>query len=592
MAVFAAIGLIPRVRFRRYLLVVVLSLAAAGRAVAAPADDLARRANEAFTQARFTDALALRQEELGQRRQAGDPAALAETLRWLARIHQQSGDLTAARAELEEALALSEQAGDRTAVARSLNNLGILHSRLGEYDRAITLLADALQRREALADPELSDTLASLAVAWQGKGDHRTALGFAQRALVLDRAGGDPRNLGFALGDVASLHAYLGEFIAALPFAEESLAVREQTGDRFGTVVALNSVGWIQRELGRIDAARTAHTRALALAEELKVPRLLKETHQQLAFTAKAAGDWPAAYAHQLAFKAAADAEVSESQRRQVAELSARYENERKDKELARLAAENARGKMAAARTVFQRNLALTVVLAALLLVALAHQAYRYKQRAAAAATHARDAAEVRAGEARLAMLRYQLNPHLLFNTLNSIRSLVLTDPGKARDLVSRLAAFARRALTPAEAPLVPLRDEWLALTDYLELEKARWEDLLMIDASLDPALAGVLVPPLLLQPLVENAIKFGQQTTTGDLLVRVASARADGSLVLTIANTGRWLEPAAVPDENSAHIGLANVRQRLAAFYGAQASVVTSAGNGWVTVQLTLPMS
>ncbi|QYM79143.1 MASE1 domain-containing protein [Horticoccus luteus] len=199
--------------------------------------------------------------------------------------------------------------------------------------------------------------------------------------------------------------------------------------------------------------------------------------------------------------------------------------------------------------------------------------------------------ASLREARARLDSLRYQVNPHFLFNTLNSIRSLTLTEPSKARDLISHLASFCRRALAPATEPLIPLHEEWTALTDYLAMEKARWESRLQIETQLDPALAGVRVPPLLLQPLVENAVKYGQRTTPlGVLHLHVTAAREDSTLVILVANTGRWVQPVATPDHTSTLVGLNNVRARLAVCYSTQASLTFTEEPGWVRATLRIP--
>ncbi len=167
--------------------------------------------------------------------------------------------------------------------------------------------------------------------------------------------------------------------------------------------------------------------------------------------------------------------------------------------------------------------------------------------------------------KARLEVLRYQLNPHFLFNSLNSIYTLVWSQSRPAGDLVRRLAEFCRLTLTRG-GDTATLAEEFATLRAYLDLERARWHDQLAVEIDLDPAVAERRLPPFLLLPLVENAIKYGGHTSPGLLRLRL-SARAlpDGAAVVEIANSGTWVEPDSRPEIASTGIGLENLRQRLA---------------------------
>lgn len=198
---------------------------------------------------------------------------------------------------------------------------------------------------------------------------------------------------------------------------------------------------------------------------------------------------------------------------------------------------------------------------------------------------------------ARLEMLRYQLNPHFLFNALNSIYGLVLPHSAAAGDLVRRLSDFCRSTLMRPRGTWQTLADELSMLRNYLDIEQARWRENLVIATDFDPAADAFQLPPFLLLPLVENAIKHGGATSPRVLTIRLATRReADGGLTLTVVNSGTW-QPATTPPRASfapfgasTGTGLANLRERLARAYGPAATLQTEAADGWVALTLRLP--
>lgn len=230
-------------------------------------------------------------------------------------------------------------------------------------------------------------------------------------------------------------------------------------------------------------------------------------------------------------------------------------------------------------------GLAVTAGLAAALL----GLAYAYKRRSAAALAHARDAAELRADLTRWQLLRYQLNPHFLFNALSSLGGLVVTDPPAAGRVVDRLSEFCQLALEGTSDELRSLGQELKSIRAYLDVEQAGQGDTLRVTYDIDDQAAAFRVPPLLLQPLVENALKYGAQTSE-ELLEITLSAKLEGDgLRLEVANTGRWVESAAAPRQHDP-IGLANVRERLARLGAGAQALTTRSADGWVRVSVLLP--
>lgn len=176
---------------------------------------------------------------------------------------------------------------------------------------------------------------------------------------------------------------------------------------------------------------------------------------------------------------------------------------------------------------------------------------------------------EHQASSAQLAMLRYQLNPHFLFNTLNSISTLVLLkDTERANLMLSRLSSFLRYTLVNEPTGTVTLAQEVETLKLYLEIEKMRFEDRLQPRFEIDPQVEHARLPSLLLQPLVENAIKYAVTVKEEGAEIAVEGRRVIDRLLVTVSDTGPGLE--AKPNRaTSTGVGLANIRDRLAQAYG-----------------------
>jgi sensor histidine kinase YesM len=203
---------------------------------------------------------------------------------------------------------------------------------------------------------------------------------------------------------------------------------------------------------------------------------------------------------------------------------------------------------------------------------------------------------EAQATSAQLAMLRYQLNPHFLFNTLNSISTLVLlkqTEPANA--MLTRLSSFLRHTLVTHPGGKVTVAQEVETLKLYLEIERMRFEDRLRTVFRIDPAAADAMIPSLLLQPLVENAIKYAVSTQEEGARINLSAQAIGPRLRLTVADTGpgmqgRSLTPAA-DDPNSTGVGLSNIRNRLAQAYGEDHRFeIETPPEGGFTVTIEIP--
>ncbi len=198
------------------------------------------------------------------------------------------------------------------------------------------------------------------------------------------------------------------------------------------------------------------------------------------------------------------------------------------------------------------------------------------------------EAVQRQATEAQLKLLQAQLEPHMLFNTLANLRALITLDPIQAQHMLDSMVAYLRATLNSSRATQHPLQDEFNRLRDYLELMAVRMGPRLHYILELPPELTALAVPPLLLQPLVENAIKHGLEPKVQGGAITVRASQLNRKITIDVVDTGVGLSSGKTSAEG---FGLTQVRERLATIYGTQASIKLIAGDACgVCARVTFP--
>jgi signal transduction histidine kinase len=197
--------------------------------------------------------------------------------------------------------------------------------------------------------------------------------------------------------------------------------------------------------------------------------------------------------------------------------------------------------------------------------------------------------AETLAARARLDALRARVNPHFLFNALHSVGSLVRDDPAAAERAVERLGDLLRHALDDRREALEPLESEWEFTRAYLDLERLRFGDRLRVETELEDGALGHPVPPLTLQPIVENVVRHAVERTARPVVIRIVARRIGDAVEIRVTDDGPGAPHLAPSSEGG--FGLASVRERMSAAYGpaARVDVESNPGAGF-RVRLLVP--
>jgi len=194
---------------------------------------------------------------------------------------------------------------------------------------------------------------------------------------------------------------------------------------------------------------------------------------------------------------------------------------------------------------------------------------------------------EVLAKDAELRALQSQVNPHFFFNSLNSVRALMYENTDNAANMIDQLATLMRYTLMSTFSDCVPLQQELDAVRAYLGIEKIRFEERLRTHFDIDTGMAQVTIPPMTLQTLVENAVKYGVERRTDGSEIRVTAHQSGGNAVIEVCNQGTLLA-----NTGSTQVGMANARKRLELAKGGQSSLGLSERDGWVRATISFPLS
>ena len=191
--------------------------------------------------------------------------------------------------------------------------------------------------------------------------------------------------------------------------------------------------------------------------------------------------------------------------------------------------------------------------------------------------------------QAQMRMLQAQIEPHFLFNTLANIQTLIPRAPEKASLMMDNFIAYLRQSLTASRAQQGTVKQEVDLLRNYLELLKIRMGDRLQFEFDIEPDLQSASLPPMLLQPIVENAIKHGLEPKVEGGRVRVSAHRSGATMVLTVTDNGLGFSEHA--DSSGAGVGLANLRERLAVLYDGQATLTVADAKPGTVITISTPL-
>ncbi len=468
--------------------------------------------------------------------------------------------------------------GDSTGAMKCHTNTGMVHWAMGDHATAQPYYEAGLRYAERHRDSiSIAHMAGNLGLIHRAQGQFEQALTFYQRSYELNQKLGQQFHAGINLLNIASAYSMMGNYVEALPYYRASYNTAESIDDRTGMLYTMHGIGDLYARQGLFDQAIPRLENALELAHELNLLLEVKNLYEQLAEAYENKGFYKQALEYRKEFEFWQDSLISENHRNRIEELEITYETERKEEQITLLSREKEVQQLKASRqTTVSWSLGAGLILICTiggLLIYLLRQRLKNQQLLAQKNTALQQAAfNQKLSELKLKALQAQMNPHFVFNCLNSINLMVLKgEKESASRYLSKFSKLMRSILEHAEQGLISLEEELKLLEHYIQLETLRFKNQIHFSFDLDSDLIldQVMVPSLLLQPLVENAIWHGIMPTNKPGVIVVRAYQQDQQLRLEVEDNGIGLKtnsttPTTSSTSNSSGFGLRLLKERL----------------------------
>lgn len=485
---------------------------------------------------------------------AGDSSGMGGMWLNIGTARQMQGDYQGALQAGLEALRLKESVCDHRGRARALHNLSLLYWRQNDLPSAMAMLQRSIAIKRQYDSTGVASSLNGLAVLLLEAKRPDTALLVLRESIGMDQlhrpglpADAQYSNMGLA-------YEALHKPDSALLMYRKSM----EGGDGLAIVRGLYGIGELLMAQGRNAQARAPLDSALALAELRGWPEDIKEAHLSVARQREAVGDAVAALGHYKAFQALSDSLMNAAKDAAMNELRVRYDTEHKERENQQLRSARLLSEVRAERNRWSAiGIGILAAVVALLAWALVMRN--------------RHLAALREAELEQQALRLQMDPHFLFNALNTVPGLYAAgDAAAADDHVGHLSRFLRKVLETSRRRAVPVAQELQLVEHYLHISASRWPGTLTWDLRVMPGVQAEreTMPPMLLQPLVENAVEHGLSGAIGGH-IEVTVRTRDELLRIEVKDNGQGRQASArrPARHQGRSLGLRVVRQRIALF-------------------------
>lgn len=511
---------------------------------------------------------------------------------WVIKNLISAGNVSRKLSAYQEALAFYQEAAlkardeeDKQAEAKALCNVGVAHADQSNYAKAIEYCQQSIAIDKELGNQtSIAITLGNIAIYYAIQGDFKSGILQLQQALSINRRLNNREGMAYNLNNLGRMHADLGDPEKGIEYLLESKAINEERKDLRMVAYNLNNIGRLYLKLERAEDAIRFSLQSLDVASQLTGRGdWVTDAYQTLAEAFAKQGQHEKAFSYLELYTDLRDTLYTEESSAQIAEMEARFNQERQEQEIALLREQEGRSKAALAQEKAEGRFRLTIMWSSLigfiLMVALVIAlVINYRRRIRTRELLAAKAEETRQKEAsrqlaemRLKALRSQMNPHFIFNVINSIQHFIMKADRKAGyNYLSKFARLMRVILESSQKSTVFLEEELKTLRLYLEIESLRFEDKFDYEIKLGESLNGTNyeMPAMLVQPYVENAIVHGllNKNEKGSLLIEVSREEDMLHCVVQDNGVGRKKAQEIKKSKLLSHrsVGMSNTSDRL----------------------------
>ncbi|MEK6152606.1 tetratricopeptide repeat protein [Flavobacteriaceae bacterium 3-367] len=419
---------------------------------------------------------------------------------------------------------LFEVLGDTVGIGKCHTNLGSVYWTIGNLDKALEHYKKSLDLKHPDDHLGISKVLGNLGLLERAKNNYPQALAYYQRSLNICQENDFKLEAAINLQNIGVVYEKQKAYDTALDYFTRSNALSRSIDDKIGILYTDHGIATLYSNLGAYNQAIAKLYEALAMAEELHIKDEIKNINQSLAETFERLGDYKKALQHQKNFELWKDSIVSQTHLDQVRELEIKYETEKKDRQITFLGQEKELQKKETQRQATLKNTFIGGILLITLLGSLLFYTFRLRVRnQKAMAAKNEEIKEVnfkqKLSELERKALQAQINPHFIFNCMNSINQMILDEDNKnASKYLTKFSKLIRLILENAEDTEVSLKKELSLLESYIELETLRFNGEIKhrITLAEDIDVENIQLPGMVLQPFVENAIWHGLRHKKG----------------------------------------------------------------------------
>ncbi len=511
----------------------------------------------------FMDALVKAEE-------SGDQAVIAQVVNNLAYIYKVQDNYEEAIKYYNQALEIRRSLPDRKNEIYALNSLGIALTEAKRFKEADSCFIQMITIAEEIGDKTWPPRAYNqLARNYYFMRHYRKAIPYFSEALKLEVENGNLKRQAIALSNIAECHHYLREYDEALENYEKSLNIRDQINYQYGKVITLLQMAKTYYRKGDLDESISHSEQSLAIARELGIKRKVVDALEGLAMLHAKKNNHKKAYEYALQVTSEKDSILNQQKTKQIAEMQAKFDSERKEQQIASQEKEIT---LLEEKKAADRNLLITLVLLAfalLVLIGFVYSRYAIKKKSEADLTEKNQQIAIINEELERKALRAQMDPHFIFNSLNSIQHFITTNNKTlALTYLSKFSKLIRQILENSVNHQVLIVDEIRLLEYYIQLEALRFNEKfdhqIDIDKSLD--IHNTEIPFLLIQPYVENAIIHGLNNKSDKGSLRVSLQDKEEHILCTVEDNGVGRKRAAQLKKQKKHIsrGMSVTKRRL----------------------------
>jgi len=495
----------------------------------------------------------------------GYSIASASILSNIARIYNVQGIFSKALEYDLKALKIAKLSKDKKGEARYIGNMGDIYLSQGDYKNALDDYSQSLKLSKELNDKEEeARSLMRIGSVATQQNDYRKAIEYFLKTLTIASGLHNEQLVTNSLGNLGIAYGSEGNYKEAIKYCSEAAERAEKVGDKIDFAINSSNLGNALLEQKKYEDAIKYLTKSTAIADSIKDYEVIRDGNENLSEAYMNLGQWQKAYQYHLKYSAAKDTLISRDKSKEIGRLEAKFDY---DKQLSAQQAEEDKAKeLAEAKSKRQQIinlLAISIALIIGLIAVIIYRSLRYAKKEKILVEKEKILMELKA-------LRAQMNPHFIFNAINSIQSFILeNDKYGAQKHLSRFSKLMRMVLENSSYENIPISDEIKMLELYLEFERIRFSSRfwfkIMVDDSIDKD--NIFISPLLIQPYVENAIWHGLMHLTGRQgEVSIHFELQNNQLKCSIDDNGIGREQSMKLKKDSVHksMGLSIAAERL----------------------------